>query len=350
MTNYMEAEVKKLDENLGKKIKKKFDSLGKPLDGLGVFEDVFCKIGMIQGSTEVELSPAAVAVFCGDHGIIARGVSQSDESVTYQVAKGLAAGTSTVCIMAKAVGADVIPVNVGMKYGVDFKDIENKLIRGGTRNFVKEPAMTIGEAMAAISVGFEKARALKEAGYKIILAGEMGIGNTTSSAAIISTLLRADPERLCGRGAGLSDEGLREKIAVIKEARAIWNLNSKDVMTIFSTLGGYEIAALVGLFIGGAAFGIPVVSDGLVSGTAAFVAAVLRPEVEEYIIFSQDSREPGAKRIISEFGAKPPISADVSLGEGTGGVLFLSLLAPVKKYYDEGATFDDIDVEQYERF
>lgn len=332
------------------KIKNNWDSLAKPIDGLGEFESVLSKIGAVQGDEKIALDPGALIVFISDNGIIEEGVSQSGSEVTFEVAKALGMGKSTVCHMAKASGMKVVPVNVGMKADEKVSGVINKCISNGTCNFAKEPSMNKEQLNAAVEAGRDIVRMLKKDGVKILALGEMGIGNTTTSAAVLAGILKLNGKMVCSRGAGLSDEGLKKKISVVDSAILKYNLTALNPLDIVMTVGGYDIAALIGAILQANEDGIPVISDGFITGVAALIAYRIDERVKDIVIFSHNGRENGMKYILDEFDAKPVISADMALGEGTGACIFMSAARCALSVYNGGTLFSDINIVQYERF
>ena len=220
----------------------------------------------------------------------------------------------------------------------------------GTRNFAKEPAMTRAETLEAIAAGIEIVRGCKADGCRIIATGEMGIGNTTTSAAMVAAMLRCDVATVTGRGAGLNDSGLEKKIRVIESAIEKYDLYNKDTFEILMTVGGLDIAGLVGVCIGGALYHIPVVLDGVISMVSALAAGRLLPGVTDFIIPSHEGREPAVALLCEALSVRPVIRASLALGEGTGAVMMFALLDMALSVYKGRTTFDDISVSQYERY
>lgn len=338
------------NEELYKKIKSNWDNLGKPIDGLGEFETVLSKIGAVQGSEKIELSPATLLVFIADNGIIEEGVSQSNSDVTYEVARALGKSISTVCHMAKASGMSVLPVNVGIKTPGNIHGVENRCVINGTANFSREPAMTEEQMQKAIDIGREYVLLLKERGCKIVALGEMGIGNTTTSAAVLAGLKKLCANDVCSKGAGLSDDGLKRKKEIVDAAIASYGLNDLGPLEILRCVGGLDIAALTGAVLEASKQNIPVISDGFITGVAALLAYRLDSTVKDVVIFSHNARESGIRYILDEFDAKPVINADMALGEGTGTCIFMSAAKCALSVYEGGTLFSDINMENYKRF
>jgi len=332
-------------------IRKSWDRIAKPLDSLGRFEDIHARIGAIQNQKYPKADKCLLMVFCADNGIVDEGISQSGQEVTALCCKSISEGKSCAAIMAASNNVDTLVVNVGVKMEVDTSspNYRPEIIAKGTRNFAKEPAMTMEETEAAIKLGIRLVGEYKEKGYDLILVGEMGIGNTTTSAAIASSLLKCKSEEVTGRGAGLSDRGLEKKIRVIQEAIDKYGLYDRDALTILSTVGGFDIASMVGVYLGAFIHGIPVVLDGVISMVAALVAEEIMPGISQYLIPSHISREPAAKKIAGALGISPVITADMALGEGTGALMLIPMLRTIIEVFNKSASFDGIGVEQYER-
>ena len=231
------------DEEYKNRVKKHWDDVAKPLDGMGDFEDLICKIGAIQRREDVKLDKKALLIMCADNGIVKEGVSQSDSSVTLSVARNMARGKSSVAVMAQKNGIDVFVYDVGIDTGEEFEGIINAKIRKGTNDFYKEPAMSEEETLKAINLGINLVKECVDKSYDIILTGEMGIGNTTTSAAVCWSLLEGDICKFTGRGAGLDDEKFLNKKRIIRESIEKYSLKSADAFRILKTVGGFDIAS-----------------------------------------------------------------------------------------------------------
>ncbi len=340
------------DDGARRAARERWDSLAKPVDGLGRFEDMVVDIAGARGSAAVRLRKKAVAVMCGDHGVVEEGVSQTDRSVTVNVANAIAGGTSTINVMAASAGADVFAVDMGMAAGRESLDerIIDMNVKPGTGNIAAGPAMTREEACRAVLYGMDMAAMLAERGYDIAVSGEMGIGNTTPMTAITCALSGAEPSEITGRGAGLSDEGLERKIRAVESALRVNCPDPSDAVDVLSKVGGLEIAGMAGLFLGGAECGMPVIADVSVSSAAAVIAAMICPAASGYMIMSCVGKEPAAAVLAEMLGKKPVIDADMALGEGTSAVMLYPLLDMALSVYNNGRTFDDADITAYERF
>lgn len=339
------------NEEIRKKVFYNWDKVAKPLDGMGKFEKLIAQIGAVAGTDEINISKKAVIIMCADNGIVEEGISQSGQEVTAAVAGAMARKEACVCRMAERIGADTIPVDIGINNGKEsIEGVLQRKIRCGTRNFRKEPAMTPEEVIRAIAVGMDIVLTCKKAGYHILATGELGIGNTTTSSACAAALLGCDVGSVTGRGAGLSDEGLLRKQRVIAEALDKYDLKNKDALQILTAVGGLDIAGLAGVCIGGAVFHVPIVLDGVISMVAALFAERLAPGTKSYLIPSHRGKEPAVQMLSKELDMEPVIDAELALGEGTGAVMMFALLDVALSIYSAGTSFLDIQIEQYQRF
>lgn len=359
MQNDMKAYAEKMlsafeicqpDAKIREKVQRNWDAVAKPLDGMGMFEKITAQIGSIQGTERAAVEKRAVIVFCADNGIVAEGISQSGQEVTAAVAHSMGKQASSVGIMGKQTGTDVIPVDIGICGTEQIPGVLSRKVMPGTGNFAKEPAMMPVQTMQGIQTGIELAGLCKKRGYQLLATGEMGIGNTTTSSAVAAALLGCTAAEVTGRGAGLSDAGLLHKQQVITDALRRYQFGTDETFRILSCVGGLDIAGMAGLCIGGAYYQIPVVLDGVISVVAALVAERLKPGTKEYLIASHKSREPATEKMLKELGLKPVIDADLALGEGSGAVLLFPLLDAAMAVYRTQTTFSDIRVEQYTRF
>ena len=349
-----EIKIDKPDEKVFGAVKDRWDKISKPLDSLGDFEDIICRIGAIRGSVTPSIDRKTLVVMCSDNGIVAEGVSQSGSDITKAVAAALGKGISSASTMARKAGAEVVTVDIGIDCDEKIDGVIDRKVSRGTGDFLEEPAMTPAETLKAIEVGIDIARDLAGKGTDIIAIGEMGIGNTTTSAAVICSMLELDPSDVAGRGAGLSHEGLFRKIAVIRNALDKYDFHIVDeklrAFEILRTLGGLDIAGLVGVCIGAAISHVPVVLDGVISTCAALVANAMVPGVSDYLIASHAGREKGNIFILSDLGLKPLINGNLALGEGTGALMAFPLLDMAMDFYDNAAKFSDYEIEDYTRF
>ena len=349
---------KGIDQELYAKIKASWDGVAKPLDGMGRFETVLSRIGAIQGNLVPAVKKCRLLVCCADNGIVEEGVSQSGQEITAICAVNIAGGRSSAGIMAKEAGADLLVVDLGINTEKALEGVRDEKIRKGSRNFLKEPAMTAEEVERAIKIGMELVRDSKEEGYEILAIGEMGIGNTTTSSAVTAALLSLPAEAVTGRGAGLNDRMFAHKRAVIQEALQRYGylgggkaLSDRELaMDALTNLGGYDIACLAGICLGGAKYRVPIVLDGFISLAAALVACRIAPVTKEFLIASHSGKEMAVKAIEQELSLTPVIYADMALGEGTGALLMLQLLKTANAVYEESCSFEAAGIDPYQRF
>lgn len=343
---YVLTHIEPADAKAAAACQKRWDSIAKPLHSLGWLEDAVTRIAGAQHSAEVHTEKKILIPMCADNGIVEEGVTQTGQEVTAIVAENFLDEKSCAAIMCQLSGAEIRPIDIGM--ATDTPRVEKRKSAYGTKNFAKEPAMTKEEAVQAIETGIRLAGELKEAGYHLIATGEMGIGNTTTSSAVASALLRVPAEEMTGRGSGLSSAGLQKKIQVIKEAIERWDLYHQDPLTVLSSVGGFDIAGITGLFLGGAYYHMPVLIDGFISSVGALVAMRLVPEAVGYMIASHVSKEPAAHRILAELGLEPALDAAMCLGEGSGAVAVMPLIEMAAEIYHRMSTFEQISVEAYQ--
>ncbi len=337
------------DEEVRKRVLSNWDAVAKPIDGMGRFETLTAQIGAITGTDQIDIAKKAVIIMCADNGIVEENVTQSGQEVTAAVARSMAKKKSSVCKMAELIGADTIPVDIGIHTEETIDGVLNRKIRCGTKNFCKEPAMTEEEAVRAIATGIDMVYVCKQDGYSILATGEMGIGNTTTSSAIAAALLQCEVSKVTGRGAGLSDEGLIHKRQVIAGAIEKYGLYQADPLTVLRTVGGFDIAGLAGVCIGGAIFHVPIVLDGVISMVAALLAERIVPGTKAYLLPSHKGKEPAVGSLMKELELEPVIDGRLALGEGTGAVLMFSLLDMALCIYNDKTTFSDIRIKQYKR-
>lgn len=327
--------------------RRRWDSIAKPLHGLGLLEDALVKVCAVSGDPDCPLSPRAVTVFCADNGVVAQGVTQTGQEVTAVVAGNMTRGDTSVCRMAALAGARVVPVDVGMVQRPGLPGLLDRSQGPGTADITKGPAMTREQLRGAMEAGYRLALELAGEGCRLLAAGEMGIGNTTTSSAVASVLLGVPAETVTGRGAGLSSEGLRRKIAAIRRAVEVNRPRPGDPAEVLRTVGGFDIAAMTGFYLGASAAGVPVILDGFISAAAALAAFRLAPLSREGMIASHCSGEPGARLLLEALGLSPVITAGLCLGEGTGAVALMPLLDMAAAVYHEMSTFGEIRIEAY---
>ena len=325
--------------------RKRWDSIAKPLHSLGLLEDLVVRIAETRGTPDVCIDRRCVLVFCGDHGVVRKGVSQTGSEVTAVVARSIAEGTANINLMASAANTDVMAVDMGMLEKVP--GTIDRRAGSGTADMTEGPAMSRSQAEDAIAAGIRQMEDLQHRGYQNAVIGEMGIGNTTAASAVASVLLGLSPEEVTGRGAGLSDAGLRRKVAAIRQAIAVNRPDAGDPVDVLAKLGGFELAGMAGAFLGGLKYHIPVIPDGMIPAASALIAARIDPAVVRVILPGPLSREPADRLILDSLGLEPVIHAQTALGEGTGGVLLLPLLDMALRVYKGSHTFEALKMEAY---
>ena len=337
--------IESLDETYRKKSAKKWNSIAKPLHSLGKLEEDVMKIAGMIRDENMRIDKKALLIMCADNGVVAEGVTQTGQEVTAIVAENFLRGDTSAAIMCKSAGVDICPVDVGM---VTDTKVSARKCSYGTKDMLKGPAMTRAQAEETILTGIQLVREKKNEGYQILATGEMGIGNTTTSSAVSSVLFGVSAEVMTGRGAGLTSAGLDRKIQVIRQAIEKNKPDPSDPVDVLSKVGGYDLAGLTGIFLGGAIYHIPVVIDGFISAVAALLAVRICEYAKDYMIASHVSKEPGMHLVLKELGLSPALTCDMCLGEGTGAVAFLPVLSMAVDVYQKMSTFSDIEIEAYE--
>lgn len=322
------------------------NTLTKPAGSLGALEDISIKIAGIMGEKTPDLSKKAVVIMAADHGVVEAGVSTFPQEVTQQMVANFAQGGAAINVLARQALADVKVVDLGVAGDVAHPGIIVRKVKPGTDNFLVGPAMTKNEARQALEVGIEIAEDLVKEGYCLLATGEMGIGNTTASSAIVSLLTGCSIEEAVGPGTGLDDAGIQRKIMAIKRGIEVNHPNPDDALDVLVKLGGLEIAGLAGLILGAAAERVPVVIDGFISTAAALIAFGLAPLSANYMIGSHCSAEPAHLRSLESLGLTPLLHLQMRLGEGTGAVLTFQLIEAAVRIVKEMATFASAGVAE----
>jgi nicotinate-nucleotide--dimethylbenzimidazole phosphoribosyltransferase len=322
--------------------------LTKPAGSLGVLEDLSVRLAGLAGLCPPPLpEPAAVAIFAGDHGVHAQGVTPWPQEVTGQMVANFLSGGAVVNAFARQVGASVTVVDVGVL--VDPGPAPGLVaanVRRGTRDLATGPAMTPGEVRTAIEVGIRVAGELVDGGAACLLTGDMGIANTTPSAALIAAFTGAGPGDVTGRGTGVDDPTYAHKIDVVTSALELHAPDPADPLAVLAAVGGLEHAALAGFILGAAARRVPVIVDGVIAASAALVAAALAPDAVAAMVAGHRSAEPGATVALNHLGLTPLLDLGMRLGEGTGAALALPVVAGAVRVLHEVATFDAAGVSE----
>ncbi|MBL3665936.1 nicotinate-nucleotide--dimethylbenzimidazole phosphoribosyltransferase [Streptomyces sp. M2CJ-2] len=342
------AQIRPLDAKALGEAWERQKRMTKPAGALGMLEIISAQLaGLSRQCPPPVPEPAAVAVFAGDHGVHAQGVTPWPQEVTAQMVANFLGGGAVCNAFATQVGAEVCVVDVGVASDLPATPgLLPRKVRAGTSDMTAGPAMTREEAKQAIEVGIETARDLVAAGNKALLTGEMGIANTTASAALISVFTGADPAEVTGRGTGINDETLVRKTEVVRRALELHQPDPADPLGVLAAVGGFEHAAMVGLLLGGASLRTPVILDGVSAGAAALVARAIAPEVLAACIAGHRSAEPGHVAALNKLGLRPLVDLDLRLGEGTGALLALPMVQSTARAMHEVATFDSAGVTE----
>jgi len=325
----------------------KLDNLTKPVGSLGRLEELARQIAAITCNLCPVLDKKYIFTMAADHGVVDEGISAYPSEVTPQMVYNFLNGGAGINVLSKHIGAEVVVVDMGVACDLEKnKALIIKKIGYGTKNMTKGPAMTLDEAAASVIAGIEIAQEYAAKGVKIIGTGDMGIGNTTSSSAIVSVISGADVQMVTGYGTGLDDKGLLHKIKIIEKSIDINNPDKNNGLDILSKIGGFEIGGIAGLIIGSAYMKIPVVIDGFISGAGAMIAQKICPKSRDYMIASHQSVEKGHKIMMETLGIKPLFNLDMRLGEGTGAALGISIAEASVKILNEMATFKEAGVSE----
>ncbi len=341
------ARIEPLDDGALRAARARQDQLTKPQGSLGRLETLSIQIAGITGQARPQLKQPVVVTMAADHGIARQGVSAYPQQVTPQMVLNFLRGGAAINVLARHVGARVVVVDLGVAAELPaHSDLTDRKIAKGTRDFSIGPAMTRDDARRAVETGIEIAAREIEHGTNILATGDMGIGNTTSSSAIVAAITRRAVAEVTGRGTGVDDAGLERKVAVVERGLAVNTPNPNDGLDVLGDVGGFEIGGLAGVMIGAAARRVPIVIDGFISGAAALIAFTLTPAVQPYLIAAHRSVEIGHRAILQHLRLEPLFDLDLRLGEGTGAVLGISFCLAACKILDEMATFDEAGVAE----
>lgn len=341
--------IEPVDAGLLAEAQRRLDNKTKPLGSLGRLEEFARRFAAITGSFSPATERKVIFTFAGDHGIVEEGVSAFPKEVTPQMVLNFLAGGAGVNVLARHAGADVLVVDMGVDY--DFGEVPGLICRKvarGTRNFAKGPAMTREEAVAAVETGIELAVQAKAQGIAMVGTGEMGIGNTTPSSAIIAAISGKTVREVTHRGTGIGDAALEHKVAVIEAGLRVNAPDPRDPLDVLAKVGGLEIAGITGLVLGAAACRLPVVVDGFISTAGALIACELNPYVREYLFAAHQSVEIGHRFMLERIGVEPILDLQMRLGEGTGAALAMGLIEAGVKILKEMATFEQAGVSEGE--
>ena len=335
------------DEEAARACRNRWAEIAKPLGSLGLLEGIVEQISGLTGDHDYHLDRRAVLVMCADNGVVAQGVTQTGSEVTAAVAGGIARGGLTINHMAAVAHADVVAVDMGMNFPLPVSGLLDCRVGAGTADMTIGPAMSREQAEEAVQIGIDLVAEMKERGYQILCTGEVGIGNTTTSSALAAVLLGRAVEEVTGRGAGLSTDGLGRKISAIQRAIEVNKPKADDPIDALAKVGGFDLAAMCGIFLGGALCRVPIMVDGLISSVAALCAVGLRSECKSAMLASHISAEPAGAMLLEALGLHPLICAGLRVGEGTGTVAALPMLDMAYGVYRKMPTFDQLAIETY---
>lgn len=330
------------NEEAKKLTRQKWDGLVKPMGSLGTLEDVTIKIAGMTGQVINKIDKKAIVVMGADNGVVEEGVSSAPQIFTKVLAESMTTGATGVATLGKFTNTDIVTVDVGIIGEINNPGIINKKIANGTKNFTKEPAMTYEEAVKSIEIGIEIGDKLYGEGYDILGTGEVGIGNTTTAAAVLSVIADLDVDITCGKGAGLTNDQHSNKKDVIRKGIKLNKPNKEDPIDVISKVGGFDIGGMCGLFLSAAKNKKPIVIDGFISSASALCAIRLNPLVSEYIIPSHLSGEPGAKHMMDELQLKPMLNLGMRLGEGSGCPLAFQIIEAGMYTLENMGTFEAV--------
>lgn len=336
--------IKPLDKDAVEMAWKHIDNLTKPIGSLGILEEIGARFAGITGKLHNKVKKKNIVIMAADNGVVEEGVSCAPKFITKVVTENFTRGITGVCVLAKQAGADLTIVDIGVDADFNNPKILNKKIAYGTKNIAKEAAMSYEDAIRAVEVGIEVVDKLVMDGVDLLGTGEMGIGNTTTSAAVLCALSGLSPDIVVGKGAGLTDEQHKNKINVVKKALEINKPDRNDPIDVISKVGGFDIAGLTGCFLAAAKNRVPIVIDGFISSAAALCAVRLNPLVKDYIFPSHLSAEPGAVYMMKELGLEPMINLKMRLGEGSGCPLAFMIIEAALAIVNEMGTFEEANI------
>ncbi len=333
-----------LSKEMDNEIQNHLNFLTKPVGSLGKLEDMAKQFCLITNTAKPILNKKRILLFAGDHGVTEEGISAFPKEVTVQMVYNILNGGAAISVLANHIGAELNVVDIGVAGKIEHPQLINKKVKNGTDNIAVGEAMSLEETRKALEVGIELADKAKADGVNLLATGEMGIGNTTSASALFAQLLPCEVEEITGRGTGIDDTQLQNKIRVIKKAIEVNEKNFTTPLQTLAAIGGLEIAGIAGLILGAVANKIPIVVDGFISSAAALVACKMNTNVEDYLFYSHQSAEKGHKTFYKLFNAEPTIDLNMRLGEGTGAALTINLIEASVKIYNEMATFKSAGV------
>ncbi|MDY0258023.1 nicotinate-nucleotide--dimethylbenzimidazole phosphoribosyltransferase [Gudongella oleilytica] len=342
--NEIVENIQELDRDSAKIMKKRLDAKIKPIKSLGVLEDIAIQLAGVHRNPYPKITGKAVLLMAGDHGVVKEGVSAAPQEVTAQLFYSYLSGGGGINVLTEYAGAKVICTDLAIASPLDPPELMDYRIKNGADNIAEGPAMTRKETLQALLTGAKIASEAIESGINVLAAGEVGIGNTTPSAALISILTGCSVEEATGSGTGLRNEALLNKHEVIKKAIKLNDPDANDPIDVLSKVGGVEIAAMVGAILGAARSNVPTILDGIISSAAALIAAKLNSTTIEYMITSHSSEEKGELVALKHLGLEPRLFMNMRLGEGTGAALMFPIIEAALKLADDMATFETAGV------
>ncbi|MGC5326181.1 nicotinate-nucleotide--dimethylbenzimidazole phosphoribosyltransferase [Brevibacillus sp. SYSU BS000544] len=331
--------IEALNQEVADQAQSHIDQLTKPQGSLGRLEEVAIQLAGITGETFPQVSPPGVLVYAADHGVVAEGVSAFPQEVTAQMVYNFVNGGAAINVFSRHIGGILHVVDAGVASDLKPVGIWNEKVRYGTGNFLHEDAMTREEAQRSVEVGIVTAERVLNEGAKLIIIGEMGIGNTTTSSAILSALTGFEAEQVVGRGSGISDQAWKHKVETIKQAISNRQPNAADPIDVLAKVGGLEIGAMAGAVLAAAANRVPVLVDGFISSVAALIAVRLCPKARDYLLVGHRSVEPGHVRVLEELQVEPLLDLNLRLGEGSGAAVAFPIVEASTRMIREMATF-----------
>lgn len=339
------SSIQPVDTNLESKIVHHLDDLTKPPGSLGKLEQIALRYCLMTGCDKPLLGPKKIFTFGADHGVADEGVSAFPKVVTQQMMMNMLSGGAAINVLARHVGAELAVVDMGVDWpAMERPGLINRSVRTGTANMAVGPALSMEETEKALLVGVELAEAAADDGYTLLGTGEMGIANTTPSAALFAALLPCPVEEVTGRGTGVDDQGLQHKIDIIKQALTVNKERMNTPLETLAAVGGLEIAGICGLILGAASRRLPVVVDGFISSASALVACKMNEAVRDYHFFSHLSQEAGHQTFFNLFDVQPILDLGFRLGEGTGAAMAMPVIEAAIKIYNEMATFSSAGI------
>ena len=339
------ADIKPSNEEAKKLVREKWDGKVKPIGSLGTLEEVTIKIAGMTGKVENSIDKKAIVVMASDNGVVGEGVSSSPQIFTRLLAESMSRGQTGVATLGKFGNIDIKIIDIGLNGELNIPEVMNKKIANGTKSFLRGPAMTYDEAVRAIETGIEIGDEMFKEGYDILGTGELGIGNTTTSAAVLKVFADYDIEAISGKGAGLTNEQLQHKIQVILRGIEFNKPDKDDPIDVLAKVGGFDIGGMCGLYLSAAKNRKPIVVDGYISAAAALRAVKLAPAVRDFLIPSHLSDEPGAKYVMNELSLKPMVYMNMRLGEGTGCPFAFMIIEAALYTLENMGTFEDAQVD-----